>query len=77
MIFFSAGYYALYLDAAIIFLQKVIEEIGLKQKVIRTDVQRPILVATWIGKEPDLPTVLLNSHTDVVPGKQEKTISSY
>ena len=56
-----------YLDAAIIFLQKIVEEIGLEQKVIRTDVKRPILLATWLGKEPHLPSILLNSHTDVVP----------
>ena len=56
-----------YSDAAIIFLQKIVEEIGLEQRVIRTDVKRPILVATWLGKEPNLPTILLNSHTDVVP----------
>ena len=31
------------------------------------DAERPILVATWIGKEPSLPSILLNSHTDVVP----------
>jgi len=54
-------------DAAIIFLQKIIEEIGLEQRVIRPDEKRPILVATWLGKEPNLPSILLNSHTDVVP----------
>ena len=56
-----------YSDAAIIFLQKIIEEIGLEQRVIRPDEKRPILVATWLGKEPNLPSILLNSHTDVVP----------
>lgn len=31
----------------------------------RTD--KPIVVLTWLGAEPQLPSVLLNSHMDVVP----------
>ena len=36
---------------------------------------KPIFIMTWPGTEPDLPSVLLNSHTDVVPvyeGKQSQ-----
>ena len=29
--------------------------------------KRPILIATWKGTDPSLPSILLNSHTDVVP----------
>ena len=29
---------------------------------------KPVLVMTWVGQDPSLPTVMLNSHTDVVPG---------
>jgi len=28
---------------------------------------KPVLVMTWVGQDPSLPTVMLNSHTDVVP----------
>jgi len=28
---------------------------------------KPIFVMSWIGLEPQLPSILLNSHTDVVP----------
>jgi len=28
---------------------------------------KPVFVMTWEGKNPQLPSVLLNSHTDVVP----------
>merc|ERR1712107_214497 len=28
---------------------------------------KPFLVMTWVGTDPGLPSVLLNSHTDVVP----------
>lgn len=27
----------------------------------------PVVVMTWIGSQPDLPSIMLNSHTDVVP----------
>ena len=30
-------------------------------------VGKPIFIMTWPGTEPELPTLLLNSHTDVVP----------
>ena len=29
---------------------------------------KPVLVMTWTGQDPSLPAVMLNSHTDVVPG---------
>ena len=28
---------------------------------------KPIFLMTWPGLEPELPSILLNSHTDVVP----------
>ena len=28
---------------------------------------KPVVVITWQGKYPDLPSILLNSHMDVVP----------
>jgi len=28
---------------------------------------KPIVVITWLGQKPELPSILLNSHTDVVP----------
>lgn len=54
-------------EAAIVFLRRIIEEIGLEHKTIAPDAKKPILIATWIGLDPSLPTILLNSHTDVVP----------
>ncbi|XP_011177293.2 aminoacylase-1 [Zeugodacus cucurbitae] len=33
---------------------------------------KPILVMTWLGQEPELPTIMLNSHMDVVPVYPEK-----
>ncbi len=31
------------------------------------DDQNPVVVLTWTGSEPDLPSIMLNSHMDVVP----------
>lgn len=59
-------------DGAVEFLQKIIEDIGLEHHIIQTDPERPILVASWIGEEPSLPSILLNSHTDVVPVYPDK-----
>lgn len=29
--------------------------------------EKPVVVLTWIGTDPQLPSILLNSHMDVVP----------
>lgn len=31
------------------------------------DLTKPIAVLSWLGAEPSIPSVLLNSHMDVVP----------
>ena len=49
------------------FLIKIVEQIGLEHKTISPVLNKPILIATWKGSDPSLPTILLNSHTDVVP----------
>lgn len=33
--------------------------------------KNPVVVMTWLGSEPDLPSIMLNSHTDVVPVFEE------
>ncbi|XP_067641183.1 aminoacylase-1-like [Eurosta solidaginis] len=33
---------------------------------------KPVVVITWVGQRPDLPTIILNSHMDVVPVFPEK-----
>jgi aminoacylase len=49
------------------FIQAWCERIGLSTQRVSLVEGKPIVVATWVGEEPDLPTVLLNSHYDVVP----------
>lgn len=54
-------------DECITFLRARAEEIGLSVQVFEPVAKKPILVMTWVGTEPELPSILLNSHMDVVP----------
>ncbi|CAK4156619.1 unnamed protein product [Aphanomyces euteiches] len=49
------------------------EELGFLEDIEEFSVAegKPILVATWRGKDPTLPSILLNSHYDVVPVMRE------
>lgn len=53
--------------SAIGFLKKIIEDIGLEHKTLELAANRPLLIGTWKGTDSSLPSILLNSHTDVVP----------
>ncbi|XP_037069278.1 aminoacylase-1B-like [Pollicipes pollicipes] len=54
-------------EGAVKFLRAQAEEIGLPCRVLEPVKGKPVVIMTWAGTEPSLPTVLLNSHTDVVP----------
>ncbi|KAJ7999712.1 hypothetical protein DPEC_G00197250 [Dallia pectoralis] len=58
-------------DAALRFLDRIAEELGLPMKKIEVCPGRVVSVMTWEGTHPSLKSVLLNSHTDVVPVYQE------
>jgi aminoacylase len=47
------------------------ETIGLSTKICEPVQNKPILIATLVGTEPDLSCVVLNSHYDVVPAMEE------
>ncbi|KAJ2883521.1 adenylate cyclase [Coemansia asiatica] len=49
------------------FLRKQASEIGLEFTVTECVANKPIVVLTLPGFEPSLPSIILNSHTDVVP----------
>lgn len=34
--------------------------------------KKPVVIIKWVGSEPELPSIILNSHTDVVPVFPEK-----
>jgi len=52
---------------AVQFLKKMADQLKLTYKVEEFVPGKPVVVMTWLGKEPHLPTLLLNSHVDVVP----------
>lgn len=49
-------------------MQRQAASLGLPVSVYRpVNDQNPVVVITWKGSQPDLPSVVLNSHMDVVP----------
>uniref|UniRef100_A0A915LA52 N-acyl-L-amino-acid amidohydrolase n=1 Tax=Romanomermis culicivorax TaxID=13658 RepID=A0A915LA52_ROMCU len=53
--------------SAVQFLERLAIEIGLLFKVVQVAPKRPIVVLTWLGQNEQLPSIMLNSHMDVVP----------
>ncbi|XP_064610402.1 aminoacylase-1-like isoform X1 [Liolophura sinensis] len=54
-------------DGALAFLTKMAEELDLSYQIIQPSSGRRVFVLSWPGECPSLPSLLLNSHTDVVP----------
>lgn len=59
-------------DGAVVFLKKMANELQLPYEVIECVPKKPIFIFTWKGQNPELPSILLNSHIDVVPVVYEK-----
>lgn len=53
--------------AAMAFLREYAGELGLPFDEVEVHPDHPLGVMKWTGSEPELPTVVLSSHTDVVP----------
>ncbi|XP_050305097.1 aminoacylase-1-like isoform X2 [Anthonomus grandis grandis] len=53
------------------FLQSQAEGLGLPIKIVTIVTGKPIVIITWVGQDPKLPSILLNSHMDVVPVFEE------
>uniref|UniRef100_A0A3P8UJD2 Aminoacylase 1 n=1 Tax=Cynoglossus semilaevis TaxID=244447 RepID=A0A3P8UJD2_CYNSE len=54
-------------DSAVKFLERIAAELGLPLKKIEVCPGKVVSIMTWEGSNPSLKSVLLNSHTDVVP----------
>uniref|UniRef100_A0AAY3ZZ01 N-acyl-aliphatic-L-amino acid amidohydrolase n=2 Tax=Denticeps clupeoides TaxID=299321 RepID=A0AAY3ZZ01_9TELE len=68
------GYQALALDlpdAALKFLDRMASELGLPVVKVEVCPGRVVAIMTWMGTNPGLKSILLNSHTDVVPVYKE------
>lgn len=49
------------------YLKKKADELELPIDVIEIVPKKPIVIISWTGSKPELPSILLNSHMDVVP----------
>lgn len=54
-------------DDCVAFLHKQAKSLGLPIKVYHVYPKKPIVIITWEGTKLTEPTILLNSHMDVVP----------
>lgn len=54
-------------DGAVNFLTEMSKQLNLPFKVVEVAKGKPVFVMTWLGTDPSLPSILLNSHMDVVP----------
>ena len=54
-------------EASNAFLKNIANELDLPYVIEEMVPGKPIFVMTWEGLNPELPSILLNSHTDVVP----------
>lgn len=54
-------------DDCVTFLKRQAESLGLPVKVYEVSKGKPIVIITWAGTDATLPSILLNSHMDVVP----------
>lgn len=50
-----------------VFFTEQAKELGLPIKIYEFVKGKPIIVISWIGINPNLPSILLNGHMDVVP----------
>ncbi|CAH1738309.1 aminoacylase-1-like isoform X2 [Aphis gossypii] len=49
------------------FLLRQAQSLNLPSNIYYMAPGKPIVIITWVGQKPELPSILLNSHTDVVP----------
>ncbi|KAG6476264.1 aminoacylase-1-like [Zingiber officinale] len=58
--------------SAATFLRAQADSLSLRHETLEFVPGKPVLLLKWPGRRPSLPSVLLNSHTDVVPSEPHK-----
>lgn len=62
-----------FVEPCVEFLERQAKSLDLTYNVYRLfDAKAPIVVMSWIGAQPTLPAIMLNSHMDVVPAYPEQ-----
>lgn len=69
----TAQPYPQYHQAAI-FLTSQAKSLSLESQTLEFVKGKPLVLLKWPGSDPSLPTILLNSHVDVVPVEYEKWV---
>jgi len=59
-------------DSCVAFLKNQADDLGLSFRTYYCVSGKPIVILTWIGQQPEIPSILLNSHMDVVPVFEEE-----
>ena len=59
------------------FILSQAREIGVEAQILTFVEEKPLILLTWVGENPSLPSVLFNSHTDVVPAELQKWMYGY
>jgi len=54
------------------FLKRQAHSLDLPVDVIYPVEAKPVVIIKWLGTEPELPSIILNSHMDVVPVFRDK-----
>jgi len=55
------------------FLKRQASSLNLPVKVVYPTIQtKPVVIIKWLGSQPELPSIILNSHMDVVPVFRDK-----
>ncbi|KAJ8762820.1 hypothetical protein K2173_022949 [Erythroxylum novogranatense] len=58
--------------APVSFLISIAQSIGLKAQTFEYVPDKPVLLVTWPGSNPSLPSIIFNSHLDSVPAEPSK-----
>lgn len=54
------------------FLKRQAKSLNLPVEVVYPAERKPVVIIKWLGSQPELPSIILNSHTDVVPVFSDK-----
>ncbi|XP_061341918.1 uncharacterized protein LOC133288218 [Gastrolobium bilobum] len=59
-------------SSAVAYLKSQAHSIGLRHQTLEFSPGKPLLLLSWPGSNPSLPSILLNSHIDSVPAEPHK-----
>lgn len=72
-VFWTFSFLLRFVEPCVEFLERQAKSLDLTYNVYRLfDAKAPIVVMSWIGAQPTLPAIMLNSHMDVVPAYPEQ-----